>query len=907
MKEAQPATIYLSDYLPPDYLIDETELYVDLREDYAEVSSTLHIRRNPAAANASTELVLQGVELELISLRIDGENLDSGGYLLSDETLTIHAVPPEFILQCVSRCRPQLNKSMEGLYRSRTMFCTQCEAQGFRKITWYIDRPDVLSRFTTHIEADQKSYPVLLSNGNLIRSEDLEHGRRRVTWEDPFPKPCYLFALVAGDLCFQQDQFTTASGRRVDLRIYVEPRDLDKCDHAMSSLKHSMRWDEEVYGREYDLDIFMIVAVDDFNMGAMENKGLNIFNTSCVLADPGITTDAGFQRIEGIIAHEYFHNWSGNRVTCRDWFQLSLKEGFTVFRDSQFSADMNSATVNRIESVKLLRTMQFAEDAGPTAHPIQPQSYMEISNFYTLTVYEKGAEVVRMLHTLLGEQLFRKGSDLYFERHDGEAATCDDFVAAMAAASGRNLDQFKRWYSQVGTPHVKVTDSYDPAAKRYTLTMEQHCTGASEPLHIPVTVGLLGPADAIAEDSHERMLDSHERELDSPERELDSPERLLDSPERVSDGPERVLELTEYKQSFVFEPVEQQPVPSLLRGFSAPVKLEYGYSNDELLRLMSHDSDGFNRWDAGQLLATRLLQGLIADQLSGRTLELDTKLVSAYRQLLANSALDKSMLALMLQLPSEAYLSEEADIITVDAIHSAREFARRQLADALQAQLFEGYQANTCDQAYRADSRQMAQRSLKNQCLGYLAATAGEQAIELCDRQFHTADNMTDTLFALNCLLNVDTPQAAKLAEQALAAFYQRWQHESLAVNLWFQAQAMAILPGALDRVQGLMLHPAYDANNPNKVRSLVAAFCGGNPVNFHRADGRGYQFLTDQVAGLDGDNPQLAARLLGPLTRWKKYPQASADAMRAALEQLASEPTLSKDVYEIVSKSLKG
>jgi aminopeptidase N len=888
MKEAQPATIYLSDYQPPDYLIDETELYVDLREDYAEVSSTLHIRRNPAAVNASAELVLQGVELELMSLRIDGENLDSEGYLLSDETLTIRAVPPEFILQCVSRCRPQLNKSMEGLYRSRTMFCTQCEAQGFRKITWYIDRPDVLSRFTTHIEADRKNYPVLLSNGNCIISEDLDHGRQRVTWEDPFRKPCYLFALVAGDLCFQQDQFTTASGRQVDLRIYVEPRDLDKCDHAMASLKHSMRWDESVYGREYDLDIFMIVAVDDFNMGAMENKGLNIFNTSCVLADPGITTDAGFQRIEAIIAHEYFHNWSGNRVTCRDWFQLSLKEGFTVFRDSQFSADMNSATVNRVESVKLLRTMQFAEDAGPTAHPIQPQSYMEISNFYTLTVYEKGAEVVRMLHTLLGEQLFRKGSDLYFERHDGEAATCDDFVAAMAAASGRNLDQFKRWYSQVGTPHVTATDSYDPKARRYTLTMEQSCAGASEPLHIPVKVGLLWPADSIAEGA------------------LGSPERVMDSPERVLDSHEQVLELTEYRQSFVFEPVECKPVPSLLRGFSAPVKLDYGYSNDELLRLMSHDSDGFNRWDAGQLLATRLLQGLIADQLSGQALVLDTKLVSAYRQLLANSALDKSMLALMLQLPSEAYLSEEADIITVDAIHTAREFARRHIADALQAQLFDVYQANSCEQAYRVDSDQMAQRSLKNQCLGYLAATAGEQAIELCDRQFYTADNMTDTLFALNCLLNVDTPQAVQLAEQALATFYQRWQHESLAVNQWFQAQAMAILPGALERVQDLMRHSAYDASNPNKVRSLVAAFCGGNPVNFHRADGRGYQFLADQVAGLDGDNPQLAARLLGPVTRWKKYPQANADDMRAALEQIASGPTLSKDVYEIVSKSLK-
>jgi aminopeptidase N len=871
MKEAQPATIYLSDYQPSDYLIDETELYFDLRQDFAEVSSTLHIRRNPAVEQAAPDLLLQGVDLELVSVHIDGRQLEAADYQLDTETLLIRAVPQQFVLQCVSRSQPQNNKSMEGLYRSRSMFCTQCEAQGFRKITWYLDRPDVLSRFTTHIEADSASFPVLLSNGNLVSSEDAGKGRQRVSWVDPFRKPCYLFALVAGDLCFQQDEFTTVSGRKVDLRIYVEEKDLDKCQHAMTSLQHSMRWDESVYGREYDLDIYMIVAVDDFNMGAMENKGLNIFNTSCVLADPGITTDAGFERIEAIIAHEYFHNWSGNRVTCRDWFQLSLKEGFTVFRDSQFSADMNSATVNRVESVKLLRTMQFAEDAGPTAHPIQPQSYMEISNFYTLTIYEKGAEVVRMLHTLLGEQLFRKGSDLYFERHDGEAATCEDFVAAMADASGRNLDQFKRWYSQVGTPRVAVSDSYDAQARQYTLTMEQSCDGAAEPLHIPVKVALLAAADSGAIDSQQQ-----------------------------------VLELTEARQSFVFEQVPQKPVPSLLQGFSAPVKLYYGYSDDELLQLMRSDSDGFNRWDAGQLLATRMLQGLIGDWQRGDELALDPKLVAAYRDLLADTALDKAMVALMLQLPSEAYLSEEAASIDVDAIHGAREFVRGELARTLQPEFLEVYQANTSAEPYRTDSGQIARRSLKNQCLAYLAATASEQAVALCDRQFRDADNMTDSLFALVCLLNVDTLQVRELADAALAGFYQRWQHENLAVVQWFQVQATAILPGALDRVQALMQHPVYDANNPNKVRSLVAAFCGGNPVNFHQADGRGYQFLADQVAVLDRDNPQLAARLLVPLTRWKKYPAANADAMRAALEQLAAGKQLSKDVYEIVSKSLK-
>ncbi len=872
MREAQPATIHLSEYQPPDYLIDTTELYVNLHDDYAEVSSKLALRRNPGVAGSSTDLVLNGVDLELVSLRLDGVELNADRYQLDEEELRILAVPAAFILECVSRCNPRSNKSMEGLYQSRSMFCTQCEAQGFRKITWYPDRPDVLSRFITHIEADQAKYPVLLSNGNLFDRESLAGGRHRASWEDPFPKPCYLFALVAGDLSYQQDQFTTRSGRAVDLRIYVEAKDLDKCDHAMLSLKKAMRWDEEVYGREYDLDIYMIVAVDDFNMGAMENKGLNIFNTSCVLANPSITTDAGFQRIEAIIAHEYFHNWSGNRVTCRDWFQLSLKEGFTVFRDSRFSADMNSPTVKRVENVKLLRTAQFAEDAGPTAHPIQPQSYMEISNFYTLTVYEKGAEVVRMLHTLLGEEGFRKGSDLYFERHDGQAVTCEDFVAAMAEASGRDLSQFKRWYRQVGTPHVTVRDSYDAAKQIYSLTFEQSCPG-SEPLHIPVAIALLPASDAVTDAG----LEQHEG----------------------------VLELTARSQSFSFANVISRPVPSLLRGFSAPVKLDYGYRDDQLLSLMQNDSDGFNRWDAGQLLATRVLQKLIVDYRNGSPLQLDDTLSGAYARLLGDSELDPAMVALMLQLPSEAYISEEADIIHVEAIHAAREFAQRQIAASLQGQLLEVYLANICEQPYRADPRQTAQRSLKNQCLAYLAATGTKPAIELCHNQYDNADNMTDTLAALVCLLQIDNGGAHQLSEQLLEDFYQRWSHESLAVNQWFQIQATATRPGGLQRVQRLLQHSAYDATNPNKVRSLVAAFCSGNPVNFHQPDGSGYRFLVDQVSAIDRYNPQLAARLLVPLTRWKKYPTGNADAMRGALEQLSKGQSLSRDVYEIVSKSL--
>jgi aminopeptidase N len=873
MREAQPATIYLSEYQPPSYLIDTTELYVNLREEYAEVSSKLALRRNPeAAAGAPAELVLNGVDLELVSLHIDGVELAADRYQLDREELLIMAVPEQFILECVSRCKPQNNKSMEGLYRSRTMYCTQCEAQGFRKITWYLDRPDVLSRFTTHIEAEQAQFPVLLSNGNLFDSHALADGRHRASWEDPFPKPCYLFALVAGDLSFQQDEFTTESGRAVDLRIYVEAKDLDKCDHAMLSLKKAMRWDEDVYGREYDLDIYMIVAVDDFNMGAMENKGLNIFNTSCVLANPSITTDAGFQRIEAIIAHEYFHNWSGNRVTCRDWFQLSLKEGFTVFRDSQFSAAMHSSTVKRVESVKLLRTAQFAEDAGPTAHPIQPQSYMEISNFYTLTVYEKGAEVVGMLHTLLGDKGFRQGSDLYFDRHDGQAATCEDFVAAMADASGRDLDQFRRWYHQVGTPQLTARDSYDADKQIYTLTLEQS-RSSTGPLHIPIAVALL-PAVGGAADAN---LAQHEG----------------------------VLELTGQSQSFSFGNVASRPVPSLLRGFSAPVKLDYNYSNDQLLSLMSNDSDGFNRWDAGQLLATRVLQKLIVDYRNGTPLDLDNSLPGAYEILLNDPGLDPSMVALMLQLPSEAYISEEADIIYVDAIHAARYFAQRQIAARLQSQLFQVYLANVCDQPYRADTGQMAQRSLKNQCLSYLAASASNPAIELCHTQYNNADNMTDSLAALVCLMQIENQAARLLSEQLLGEFYQRWSHENLAVNQWFQIQATSTAPGALQRVQQLMQHPAYDASNPNKVRSVVGAFCNANPVNFHQPDGSGYRFLVEQVATLDGYNPQLAARLLVPLTRWKKYPAASADAMRGSLEQLLTGKNPSRDVYEIVSKSL--
>ncbi|MDX1597774.1 MAG: aminopeptidase N, partial [Marinobacter sp.] len=648
MRTSQPKTIYLKDYRVPDFLVDHVDLRFELYEDGARVHSTLSLRRNPEAFDNRGALELDGDSLKLESVALDGAVLEIGQYEDLGDKLVVAEVPDAFELTVVTWIEPQNNTRLEGLYKSSGMFCTQCEAEGFRCITFFPDRPDVMSRFRTRIEADKSSYPILLSNGNDVEQGDLADGRHFVTWEDPFPKPCYLFALVAGDLVEKRDTFTTLSGRNIDLRMYVEPRNSEKCEHAMDSLKRSMRWDEEVYGREYDLDIFMIVAVDDFNMGAMENKGLNIFNSSCVLASQETATDLAFQRIEAIVAHEYFHNWSGNRVTCRDWFQLSLKEGFTVFRDSQFSSDMGSPTVKRIEDVTLLRTAQFAEDGGPMAHPVRPASYMEISNFYTLTIYEKGAEVVRMIHTLLGPELFRKGSDLYFERHDGQAVTTDDFVKAMEDASGRDLSQFRLWYEQAGTPVLNISDSYDEQTGIYHLTVEQTIPDTpgqqdKQPQHIPFALGLL---DSNGNDIPLKMADGDD---DAPT--------------------ERVLELTEASHTFEFNDVREQPVPSLLRQFSAPVRVVYSWTREQLEFLMSHDSDGFNRWDAGQRLAVDVISSLVD---APDDAEIEPRLVAAYRHLMSDTSLDQALVAKMLQLPSEAYLIELADSPDVQAIHQAR-------------------------------------------------------------------------------------------------------------------------------------------------------------------------------------------------------------------------------------------
>ena len=884
MRTEQPQMIYLKDYQAPDYLIDETHLTFELFEDHTLVHAQLLMRRNPARGAGLPALALDGQQLELLSVSLDDIELTAEDYQLSDSHLILHPTSEQFVVDTSVRIHPETNTALEGLYKSGGMFCTQCEAEGFRKITYYLDRPDVMSKFTTTVVAEQHSYPILLSNGNPIASGPDEDGRHWATWEDPFMKPAYLFALVAGDLWCVEDTFTTMSERSVALRIYVEPENIDKCQHAMTSLKKSLRWDEETYGREYDLDIFMIVAVNDFNMGAMENKGLNIFNSSAVLARAETATDAAHQRVEAIVAHEYFHNWSGNRVTCRDWFQLSLKEGFTVFRDSEFSADMNSRTVKRIQDVAYLRTHQFAEDAGPMAHAVRPESFIEISNFYTLTVYEKGSEVVRMIHTLLGAEGFRKGSDLYFERHDGQAVTCDDFIKAMEDANGADLSQFKRWYSQAGTPRLAVSEHYDAQQHSYSLTFAQSCPETPDkveklPFVIPVELGLL---------------DARGGEI-----------ALQLAGEAAASGTSRVLSVTEAEQTFTFVGVNEKPLPSLLRGFSAPVKLSFDYSRDQLMFLMQHDSDGFNRWDAGQQLSVQVLQELIGQHQRGEALVMDQRLVEALRTVLGNDQLDQAMVAEMLSLPGEAYLTEISDVADVEAIHAAREFARKQLADSLFDALWARYQANrevSKATPYVAEAEHFARRALQNIALSYLMLSGKPQVLAAALEQFEHSDNMTERLTALAVLVN--SPYESEKAA-ALASFAEQFKDNPLVMDQWFSVQAGSTLPGGLQRVRELMEHPAFTIKNPNKVRALVGAFAGQNLINFHAADGSGYRFLADLVIELNGFNPQIASRQLAPLTRWRKYDAARQALMKAELERIRSSGELSSDVFEVVSKSL--
>jgi len=876
MKEAQPAAIHLKDYKVPPFLIDKTELTFDLDESVTIVTSRLHMRRNPASKQGNAPLVLDGGEdVKLVAVAIDNYQLPEAEYRIHDQKLVITATPDDFILTCETLIEPQNNTRLEGLYRSSSMFCTQCEAEGFRHITYYLDRPDVMSIFTTTIVADAAIYPVMLANGNQIEEGETQEGKRFVVWHDPFPKPAYLFALVAGNLEKIKDSFTTMSGKEVVLEIFTESHNIDKVDYAMDSLKRSMKWDEDVYGREYDLDIFMIVAVDDFNMGAMENKGLNVFNSSCLLASPETTTDDGFLRVEAVVAHEYFHNWSGNRVTCRDWFQLSLKEGFTVFRDQMFSSDMNSPTVKRVEDVSFLRTAQFAEDAGPMAHPVRPSSFIEISNFYTLTIYEKGAEIVRMIHTLLGEEAFRKGSDLYFERHDGQAVTCDDFIHAMEDASGVDLKQFSRWYSQAGTPALTVSSHYNEETASLTLNVKQMTPMTpGQPtklaLHMPVRMGLIG------KDGQE----------------------LTTQYQGVA-AKEHVLHLTQLNQSFEFKGLSQEAVPSLLRGFSAPVKLNVELEADDLLLLLSSDTDGFNRWSAAQQLAVNELTQLIEQAKAGQALSIESRLIAGFARVLKDDSLDPAMVALILTLPTASYLAELAQSIDPKAIAKARKFMKQLIAVELKSELIACYQRNQLSNTYLPTPEQMAKRQLKNVVLGYWAVNQDAAVEAAVSEQCLSSDNMTDEFSALSIAVNNELDSAQNL----LAGFYDKWSHESLVVNKWLMLSASQEGPDSLAKIKALMAHPAFDLKNPNKVRALLGGFSQNIPC-FHDEEGSGYAFLADLIIDLDKRNPQLASRLCTPLTRWRKMEVNLSVLMKAELERILAQE-LSKDVYEVVSKSL--
>ncbi len=878
--ENQPQTICLADYRAPDFFIKDVELFFDLNETATRVRSIMSLRRNSDASGRP--LVLNGRELTLISVSLDGRVLDADEFEIGLEELTIAALPDECSLEIVTEINPQENTSLGGLYTSGGNFCTQCEAEEFRKITYYLDRPDVMARFTTTITADKDSYPILLSNGNHIDEGQFEDGRHWVKWHDPFPKPCYLFALVAGDLACIKDTFTTLSGRKVDLHIYVQHHNVDKCGHAMRSLKNSMLWDEKTYGREYDLNLYMVVAVDDFNMGAMENKGLNVFNSKYVLASSDTATDQDYQGIEGVIGHEYFHNWSGNRVTCRDWFQLSLKEGFTVYRDEEFSADMGSRGVKRIEDVNVLRTHQFREDSGPMAHPVRPESYVEINNFYTVTVYNKGAEVVRMLAHLVGPEGFRKGTDLYFERFDGQAVTTDDFVAAIEEANNSDFSQFKRWYNQAGTPVVSVSQEYVADKNLLRLKIKQSCpaTPGQEkklPFHIPLAVGLLDKSGN------------------------DLPVKLVGTNEPSSNNTTCVLNVCENENIFEFEDIPCEPVPSLLRGFSAPVKLETDLSDEQYYFLMGNDSDSFNRWEAGQQMAVKIILSQIERFKNGQELVLDQAYITAIEKTLSNDDLDAALVAAAITLPSEAYISGFLDMINPESVHAVHQFMLRTIAKKLKQGLLEKYFANNDDGEYLIDAQSIGRRVLKNTCLKYLMMLEDSEVIALCGQQFEAAHNMTDVIAALACLVNSDST----IKDNALSSFYNKWQKDTLVLDKWFSLQATSRLPGTLENVKALTQNTAFSIKNPNKVRSLIGAFCNANPVRFHDISGNGYKFLADNIIKLDSLNPQVAARMSNAFSQWRSYDEGLQKKMRDQMERIIGEKGLSRDVYEVMSKSL--
>lgn len=884
-ESAPPPVTRLRDYRPPAHRIVETALDLDLDAEETRVRARHQVRRQDAAA---ADLVLDAAAdmVQLHAVRINGEAVPPGRYRMEGGKLVIKDAPAAFELAIENTTFPARNTALSGLYQSGDMLCTQCEAEGFRRIAPAIDRPDNLAAYTVTLRADAEKFPLLLCNGNLTGHGDLGGGRHYATWHDPFPKPTYLFAIVAGDLARLDGHFTTCNGRRVALRFFARARDIGKCAHALQALKKAMAWDEAAYGREYDLDLFNVVAVGDFNMGAMENKSLNIFNTRYVLADPAVATDADFENVEAVIGHEYFHNWSGNRVTCRDWFQLSLKEGFTVFREQQFSADTGSAAVKRIEDVAALRDHQFQEDAGPMAHPVRPDSYVEINNFYTATVYSKGAEVIRMLHTLLGAETFRRGADLYFDRHDGRAATTDDFVAAMQSAAGLDLAPFKRWYDQAGTPVVEVETAYDAARATLQITLSQHCPPTPEqPRKAPFVI----PVRAALFDRHGRRIAARLKES-------------AGAGGATAHGDD-LLVLSEPRRSFLFEGVRAEPVASLLRNFSAPVELRHALSDSDLALLLAHDDDPFNRWEAGQkLFLKHLVDGVSAIQ-AGRDIALGDTVVRAVESVLdqADNGGDAALQAEILTLPSEAYLSEALEVIDPAAVFGARRALKRHLAAALKAKIAACYHRFNRRNDGTLSAGQTAGRRLRDVCLGFLAALDEEQVHALAARQLAGARCMTDAAAALAVLAHSGAPQRRALLDD----FYARWKDEPLVVDRWLHIQATAPRPETLSQVERLTEHAAFDSANPNKVYALIIAFCHANPVCFHGPDGAGYRFARRWVAQLDPLNPQLAARLVSAFTRWRKYTPELKSRMQSALREIAELPKLSADVAEIVGKSL--
>ncbi|HPQ52919.1 MAG TPA: aminopeptidase N [Spirochaetota bacterium] len=863
-------TTYRKDYMPPGYIVPETVLKIQLHDTRTIVTSLMTLMKNPDARETGNVLVLNGEKLTLLSVAMDGADLKKDAYTVDDTALTIKNVPDRFTLQVTTEINPLENRALEGLYKSGTVFCTQNEPEGFRRITYFPDRPDVLSRFTTTIEADAATCPVLLSNGNCIASEALEHGGHRVTWEDPFPKPAYLFALVAGDLGLLRDSFITKSGRTIDLRIYCDRGNEEKCRHAMSSLMKAMKWDEDRFGLEYDLDIYMIVAVDAFNMGAMENKGLNVFNSQYILADPETATDGNYMNIERVVGHEYFHNWTGNRITCRDWFQLTLKEGLTVFPDQEFVADTQTRPVKRIEDVSNLRTFQFPEDDGPNAHPIRPDSYIEINNFYTVTVYEKGSEVIRMIHTILGEEAFQRGMKEYIARNDGKAVSCDDFVAAMEKGGGADLTQFMLWYSQAGTPEVTVTSEYDEPGGTLRVDIRQHVPDTpgqknKEPMHIPFHLGIIGTdGSGVPVDSSGNMTLKHE--------------------------------LKHEQECITLNGLSGKPVLSLNRGFSAPVKVKADYTLDDLLFLMRHDSDTFNRWDSCQRAARRIIDGIL------ETKQCDDaeKYINALRAIIEDDSLDLRYKSLLLQLPREAFLFQDRNPIDVDGICGSRKYLKQRIAGELQRLFLDQYNSMAGDVAYDISMESIGKRAYRLQCLDYYRETGNEDAAELCCRHFREATNMTDEIGALSILARVQSDIRAECLDE----FYRKWKDNHLVMIKWFAAQADSRIPGTIDEVRRLEKDPLFDITIPNLVRALTGTFCQ-NMVMFHDESGEGYRYCSDKIIEIDTFNPSIASALAKNFKLFKKLDRNRQGLIETQLMRILGEKKLSKNTYEIVWKTL--